>query len=222
MFNYAQLLAQEGLHFSDPKALEYEFYLFEDLYYRIYSISADLAQERGSFSTFKESKWAQGQTPYSLSISPFKNKFETQYDWDMLGEKVKRGVRFSLHAAIAPTATSAASLNATESTEPITELFYIQEGTQTLPAIVPNVKKNREFYDICWDVSPKTIIEHASIRQMFVDQAQSINLYYIKPESAKELAEDIFYAMDLGIKTLYYMKTPKSGYREEACESCSV
>ena len=57
---------------------------------------------------------------------------------------------------------------------------------------------------------------------MFVDQAQSINLYYIKPESAKELAEDNFYAMDLGIKTLYYMKTPKSGYREEACESCSV
>ena len=43
-----------------------------------------------------------------------------------------------------------------------------------------------------------------------------------KPESAKALWEDIKYAMELGIKTLYYMKTPKANFNdEEICESCS-
>ena len=54
------------------------------------------------------------------------------------------------------------------------------------------------------------------------DQSQSLNLYYVKPDSAKELWDDIQYAMDLGLKTLYYMKTPKSNFElEEVCESCT-
>ena len=44
----------------------------------------------------------------------------------------------------------------------------------------------------------------------------------VKPDSAKELWDDIQYAMDLGLKTLYYMKTPKSNFElEEVCESCT-
>ena len=100
--------------------------------------------------------------------------------------------------------------------------MYRLEGIQTLPSLVPNIKKNREYYQRCWDVPARTIIELAAVRQRYLDQSQSLNLYYTKPDSAKELWDDIQYAMDLGLKTLYYMKTPKSNFElEEVCESCT-
>ena len=71
------------------------------------------------------------------------------------------------------------------------------------------------------DIPAKTILELAAIRQKYIDQSQSVTLYYTKPESAKLLWEDIKYAMELGLKTLYYMKTPKYNFNEEVCESCS-
>jgi ribonucleoside-diphosphate reductase alpha chain len=116
--------------------------------------------------------------------------------------------------------TSGIVINATESSEPITELFSFNEGTQTLPSLVPVMNK-RSYYQKCWDIPSRTIIELAAIRQKFIDQAMSTNLYYIDPESAKELCDDIFYSMDLGLKTLYYMKTPKAGYDKDICESCT-
>lgn len=143
--------------------------------------------------------------------------------WDKLAEDIKNyGVRFSFHGAIAPTATSGKSVSATESIEPIVDLFFVEEGIQTLPSLAPNLKKNRDYYQRCWTIPAKNIIELAAVRQRYIDQSQSVNLYYIKPESAKELWDDIQYAMDLGLKTLYYMKTPKSNFElEEVCESCT-
>lgn len=118
--------------------------------------------------------------------------------------------------------TSGKTINATESIEPIVDLFFTEEGQYTLPALVPNIKQNREYYERCWVIPPKTLIKLAAIRQMFIDQSQSVNLYYVRPDSAKELWDDIQYAMDSGLKTLYYMKTPKSNFElEEVCESCT-
>jgi len=124
-------------------------------------------------------------------------------------------------AAIAPTATSGKSISATESIEPVMDLFYMEEGLQNIPTLVANIKENRLYYERCWDIPAKTIIELAAIRQKYIDQSQSVTLYYTKPESAKILWEDIKYAMELGLKTLYYMKTPKYNFTEEVCESCS-
>ncbi|MDE7169232.1 MAG: hypothetical protein K2N67_03445 [Mucispirillum sp.] len=152
-------------------------------------------------------------------------KFKVSSDkkkWDKLAEDIKTfGIRFSYVASIAPTATSGKSISATESIEPIMDLFYMEEGIQNLPALVSDIKENREYYQRCWDIPAGTIIELAAIRQKYIDQSQSLNLYYVKPDSAKELWRDIEYAMDLGLKTLYYMKTPKSNFAEEICESCS-
>lgn len=130
-------------------------------------------------------------------------------------------MRFSYHAAIAPTATSGKAINATESTEPIHRLFYVEEGTSSLPTLANNLKKHRPYYENAYSVTNTRIIEHAAIRQKFLDQAQSINTYYKDPNSAMELARDMFLAMDLGCKTLYYLKTPKSEHDLEICASCT-
>ncbi len=227
VINYANLLASNKLKYTDKEALEFTNKVFDDLYYHIYEASNILAKERGPYKTFDNSKWKDGITPFHISLlTKNNNDLGVHIDkdkWDRLSESIKDfGVRFSFHGAIAPTATSGKSVSATESIEPIVDLFFVEEGTQTLPSLAPNLQKNREYYQRCWTIPPKTIIELAAIRQRYIDQSQSINLYYIKPDSAKELWDDIQYAMDLGLKTLYYMKTPKSNFElEEVCESCT-
>lgn len=223
--NFANLLASQKLLYSDKKSLEFSHQLFEELYYLIYSKSSDLAIERGPFSYFKHTKWSKGETPLSLSILHKKGddhelNFPLKYDWNALGDKIKtHGVRFSLHGAIAPTATSGRIISATESIEPITEFFVFDEGTQSLPSLAPNLE-NRAYYELAYEIPCSVTIEHAAVRQKFIDQAQSVNTHYKKLGSSKELIKDVFYAMDLGVKTLYYLKTPKANYSSE-CESCT-
>ena len=225
VLNYANLLAKNKIKFTEDKAKEFTNSLFDDLYFHLYSAACTLAKERGAYPAFKDSKWCSGKTPFHLSLFDYKS-FNLKVDkkkWNRLSDDIKTfGIRFSYVAAIAPTATSGKSINATESIEPVMDLFYMEEGIQNLPTLVANIKENRMYYERCWDIPAKTIIELAAIRQKYIDQAQSITLYYKKPESAKALWEDIKYAMELGIKTLYYMKTPKANFNdEEICESCS-
>lgn len=233
--NYAQYLASRECRYDDEQARVITFELFHDIFYRIYKFSMELAKEKGPFSTFKNSEWAKGQTPFHKSIKHFKEALinmsptlnhcinEVQKEWDELAKDIKRyGVRFSLHAAIAPTATSSKAINATESIDPVFALSYMEEGSQLVSTVVPNLNKFGKYYQICWDTKAKDVIDLGAIRQIFIDQAQSLTLFYVDCDSVNQLYEDYKYAKNLGIKTIYYMKTPKSAEDLKSCESCSV
>lgn len=225
VLNYASLLAANKMKITDEAALQFTHEVFEDLYFNIYSASVQLAKERGRYDGFAGSLWEKGETPVSVSIlakQRSKLNFPLRRDWDALGQEIKKyGVRFSYHGAIAPTATSGKSINATESTEPVHNLFYVDEGTSSLPTLANNLQAHREYYVNAYDVPATRIIELAAIRQKFIDQAQSINEYHRKPESAYKLALLMFYSMKLGIKSAYYLKTPKDVQDTELCASCT-
>lgn len=225
--NATNAMALEGIGINDEAAKQWTHEVFEELSYIILWESSKLAEERGAFTTFSQSRWADGEVPLDWSIlaNEYQDRTDLNFpllkDWPALRNRIKEfGVRFSLHMAIAPTATSGKVIGATESIEPIHDIFSVQEGTITLPTLAPNIKENRQHYVRAFDTNPRHLIELAAIRQKFLDQSQSVNLYYKKPGSAKELIQDIFYAEDLGVKTLYYMKTPKANY-DDACEGCS-
>ena len=132
-------------------------------------------------------------------------------------------MRFSLHGAIAPTATSGTIINATEGIDPVLDLFFIDEGTTTLPSLAYDIKNNRDYYVNSFNVGNPQLLKLAAIRQRFLDQSQSVNTYYKSPKSARELVDDLFLAMELGLKTLYYMKTPKEDGApvDYVCEGCT-
>ena len=69
---------------------------------------------------------------------------------------------------------------------------------------IPAEIKNR--YATAFEVEPKWLVECASRRQKWIDQAQSLNLYMAEP-SGKKL--DILYRMAWlkGLKTTYYLRT---------------
>ena len=87
--------------------------------------------------------------------------------------------------------------------------------------------KEKAIVKTASEISPKDIIDLAADRQVYIDMAQSLNLFN-RPNYTKE---DIYkihkYAFEKGIKTLYYYypqahaALEKQGDKWDACESCA-
>ena len=202
----AYWFAKNNIKFSDSKSDEEMFKIMEDITYHILKASVELAKERGPFPKFRESKWAQGWLPIDNFKVEF-DKFATDIQkerWEELREEIKKyGVRFITHFAIAPTATSSiitsedpekysTGAGSTEGIEPVKEVLATKVGTYTAKQFVPGLREFGMNYEIAWDISNKRLIDLAAIRQIFLDQGQSVNLYYKNPESAFEVVKILF------------------------------
>jgi ribonucleoside-diphosphate reductase alpha chain len=64
----------------------------------------------------------------------------------------------------------------------------------------------REKYKEVFEVHPKWLIKIAAHRGKWIDQSQSLNLYFAG-SSGKELNEIYQYAWEMGLKTTYYLRT---------------
>jgi len=142
----------------------------------------------------------------------------TEHTWDI---KVPEVHEYALSNGCISHNTSGKACNATESIEPIADFFYKEEGTQTIPTLVPNFRINNRFYKRSFGCNQFILIENAAVRQKWLDQAQSINTYITKPDSLLELTQLHLYGFKLGVKTSYYLKQEKEGGDNYICESCS-
>nr|WP_163501853.1 ribonucleoside-diphosphate reductase subunit alpha [Halomonas socia] len=84
----------------------------------------------------------------------------------------------------------------------INDLKYYDGSVQPIERVPEDLKAK---YATAFEVEPKWLVEAASRRQKWIDQAQSLNLY-IKGVSGKKL--DVTYRMAwyLGLKTTYYLR----------------
>lgn len=64
----------------------------------------------------------------------------------------------------------------------------------------------KELYQTAFDIEPEQLIRCAAVRQVYIDQAQSLNLYLGAP-SGRRLDEMYRYAWHAGLKTTYYLRT---------------
>ena len=222
--NFTNLLATHKIVIDTQEALEFTHKLFDDLSYRIITASCDLAMKRGAFKKFNETNWAKGILPVhmankkALKLTKFKPDMKK---WNDLGKRIKKhGVRNALLMAIAPTATSGKAINATESILPVINYLYKEDGTANITTLVPNFRKNNAYYKKAFECDQYKLVELAAIRQIYLDQAQSIDLYFTRPDSYMELMKVHLYAFDIGVKTLYYLQQVK-GTDVEVCESCT-
>ncbi len=233
--NLTNLLASQQIFIDSPKAAEFQAELMDNLSYMLYRASMLRAKKFGAFKQFKSTKWAEGLTPVHMSLKHFPQAWElTEYGrnfvssgkldrWNELGEEIKQyGIRNAQVMAIAPTASSGKAINATESTEPVHDLVYKEEGTKNLPALAPNLRQNHLYYKSAFDCDQKALLTNAIVRQCFVDQGQSITLYFKKVDSLREFTDLHTYAMKHGVKSLYYVKTQKAVETEEECVACAV
>ena len=85
----------------------------------------------------------------------------------------------------------------------INDLKYYNGSVQTIERIPRDIK---DKYKTAFEIEPEWLIECASRRQKWLDQAQSLNLYMSKP-SGKKIDNLYRLAWKRGLKTTYYLRS---------------
>ena len=132
---------QDCLHmlripYGSRAAVEFADRSMEQVTYTAYSASADLAEERGPYSTFKGSLWDRGILPHdSLKLLAGERggyvecDMSSTLDWDGLRQRIQRvGIRNSNCIAIAPTATIANITGLSQCIEPTYQNLYVKSN----------------------------------------------------------------------------------------------
>jgi len=248
VMGFQDALYKQHLGYGSDQAVEFADRSMEAISYYAIQSSSQLAQERGSYSSFEGSLWSKGILPIDslkkLETERGSDFIEVDYsqtlDWQSLRESVKNnGMRNSNVMAIAPTATIANITGVSQSIEPTYQNLYVKsnlsgEFTVINPYLVRDLKSHnlwdsvmvndlkhyegsvqqidrvpadlKNIYATAFEVEPRWIVDAASRRQKWIDQAQSLNLY-INNASGKKL--DVTYRMAWyrGLKTTYYLRS---------------
>ncbi|SFN35092.1 ribonucleoside-diphosphate reductase class II [Formivibrio citricus] len=85
----------------------------------------------------------------------------------------------------------------------ISDLKYFDGSVSRIERIPQDL---REIYATSFEMDPKWLVEAASRRQKWIDQAQSLNIY-MAGASGKKLDELYKFAWVRGLKTTYYLRT---------------
>lgn len=85
----------------------------------------------------------------------------------------------------------------------VNDLKYFNGSVQPISRIPAELKQR---YATSFEIDPMWLIEAASRRQKWIDQAQSLNVYMAQP-SGKKLDELYMHAWKRGLKTTYYLRS---------------
>ena len=85
----------------------------------------------------------------------------------------------------------------------ISDLKYYDGSLQKIERVPVELK---QLYATAFDVDPSWLVEAAARRQKWIDQAQSLNLYFAVP-SGKKLNDIYMLAWLRGLKTTYYLRS---------------
>lgn len=242
-------LSQYGIRFDTMEHLRWTAGLMKKISRFAIEASADLAQERGAYELFAQSEWAKGVLPYDTAPSAALDLipgFEWYYEDDSeLRTKTSKGMRNSHVLAIAPTATISHIVGTTSCTELPLELIDVKENLSgNFIDRSPTLKYlSEEDAQTARDVNQYWVIAAGGVRQVYIDQAQSTNIYLPigmeYPDGTKVRGSTISdwrsFAMKV-LKTTYYLRGVNAGATRkkelkqeeiycsienpEACESC--
>ncbi len=221
--NYHYCLVKHGIQWESEEHLEFADALFERLAYYAIKGSMQLAKERGRYELFESSDWSKGIF-FGRSAEENTKISKNGFDWVSLSEEVKEyGMRNAYLIAVMPTGSTSLIVGATPSVDPIFAKYYKEENMSgILPQVPPEIDKYFWHYKSAYNIDQEWVIRAAAVRQKWIDQAQSLNLF-IDPENidGPKLSKLYELAWELGLKTLYYTRS-KSMTDIEECESCST
>ena len=247
VMGFQDALYKLRLPYASGEAIEFADSSMEMVSYYAIKASTDLAEERGTYTSFRGSLWSKGILPIDSIDTLDKNRDgllemdrTSRLDWAALRKRVKKtGMRNSNCMAIAPTATISNICGVSQSIEPTYQNLFVKsnlsgEFTVVNPYMVNDLKERglwdevmvsdlkyfdgsvqqidripddlKMLYSTAFEIDPRWLVECASRRQKWIDQAQSLNLYMSEPDGKKM---DNLYklAWVRGLKTTYYLRS---------------
>ncbi len=132
----ANALYLKNVSFASEAAVEFNDEFMEAIAHYAYEASSDLAAERGTYSTYKGSKWDRGLLPQDTVDLleqergvPIQVPRGAKMNWEPLRAKIaQQGMRNSNVLAIAPTATISNITNTSPCIEPTYKNLYVKSN----------------------------------------------------------------------------------------------
>lgn len=212
----AQMLAESKIMWGSQEHFNRIDELMEAISYNAISASSDLAFEKGKYPEFDGSKWSKGIMPHDHANADVKNLtertlFDSTYNWNALREKVQtQGMRNGYLMAIAPTSSISILTGTTQAIEPVFKRKWFEENLSGLiPVVVPRLSPDTwAYYTPAYDLDQKLLVKAAAIRQKWIDQGQSLNIFItLDKASGRYLNEIYMLAWKLGLKSTYYLRS---------------
>ncbi len=235
------------INFDSDEAVRFADESMELISYHTILASSMLAKERGTYESYKGSKWDRGIFPVDTIALLEKERGQAididksaKMDWTPVRQSVKQfGMRNSNCMAMAPTATISNIVGSIPTIEPQYKNIFVKSNMNgdfimINPYLISDLKKLglwdfemigklkyhdgsirsineipahlRDKYKEVFEIAPEWLIKSAAHRAKWVDQSQSLNIYFAGT-SGRELANIYEYAWSLGLKTTYYLRT---------------
>jgi ribonucleoside-diphosphate reductase alpha chain len=217
---YHHALALQGIKWESEEHLEWANRWFEKWSFFAIKASMELAKERGKCPASEGSDWETGAYFEKRGLRSYTGGLI--WDW-LRKECAKYGVRNSYMMAPAPNGSSSIYGNTSACNDPVQDKYWLEEKKgMTIPQTAPDLSPQTFwFYTEAHKVDQMYSIRAAAVRQRYIDQSQSFNLY-VDPENItmREIFNLYYEAWRLGMKTVYYVRS--KSLEIEECVSCSA
>ncbi|MBA3732947.1 ribonucleoside-diphosphate reductase subunit alpha [Patescibacteria group bacterium] len=114
VMGFSDTIEQLGMSYDSTHAWDFADRIFEFISYMAIDESANLAEERGSYTNYKGSEWSKGKVPIDTlktleegrgkELTVSKVSKHKGLNWDILRQKVAKGMRNATLMAVAPNA----------------------------------------------------------------------------------------------------------------------
>lgn len=224
----AEMLASSSIHWGSKEHLEKIDELMENISYNAILASSNLAKEKGKYPQYEGSNWSKGIFPIDLAnkealkLVDRGGLFGSSCDWNALRDILKaQGIRNGYLMAIAPTSSISILAGTTQTIEPVYKRKWYEENLSGLIAVVvPNLTlETWHYYVSAYDIDQKDLIRAAAVRQKWIDQGQSTNIFMrLDNVSGKLLNEIYMLAWKLGLKSTYYLRSESPSVDESVMD----
>ena len=213
-------LAHHGLRYGSEEALKLWDNYMALVTWAAMCESAELAREIGETPYFDGSEYATGEwwdrvpkahleRAESLEILPGLEAPDAD-DWNDLHLKISQyGMANAYLQTIPPTGSISYINNSTSSIHPIVNKVETRKegkvGRVYYPA--PHMRSdNLHLYEDAYEIGPERVIDTYAVSQEWVDQSQSLTLFFHDTATTRDLDRARIYAWRKGIRTMYYVR----------------
>ncbi len=208
--------------------------IMEAISYHTIKASNKLAIEKGKYPLFKGSNWSKGIFPIDKANANACNILNRRESskyferWEALRENVKKyGIRNGYLMAIAPTSSISILTGTTQAIEPVFKRkWYEKNLSGMIPVVAPNLSAETwNYYVSGYEIDQRVLVRVASIRQKWIDQGQSLNIFISLDKASGRYLNDIYMeAWKFGLKSTYYLRSqsPEEIKSNETVEDRSI
>lgn len=170
IMGFSDTIEQFGMPYDSEHASDFADRIFEFISYMAINESADLAEKRGAYKNFPGSMWSKGFVPIDTikvlesdrgrELTVSKDSKHKGLNWDLLREKVKKGIRNATLMAVAPNANIGLVAGTTPGIDPrFAQVFSRNKISGKYMDINHNLVKDLKNMGV-WDRVKEKIIEH--------------------------------------------------------------